>query len=65
MEGKRTVPSFCFSFADHLVRLTTSAERYEIQKLLDAMFEVFFIARELCRYVKRVEDCERLATERA
>lgn len=65
IEGEQSVPKFCFPFAKLAVQLTRRSERNDVQKLMDVVFGVSSDEKERCRHVKRVEDCERLFTERA
>lgn len=63
VEGEQTVPSFCFSFARPAVRLTKRGKKLEAHKLMDAVFDVSFDAKELRWRVTNAEHCERLDTE--
>lgn len=63
-EGERTVPSVCFLLAKHTVRLRRESGSHDVRKLMSVMCNVFFDAQELRCIVKRVEESERLATER-
>lgn len=65
MEAERTVPSFCFSYAELAVRITRIVGKHEIRRLINVVSDVFFDAKELRRHVTRVEDCKCLVIEEA
>lgn len=64
MEGEQIVPDFWFAFDELALELTKRGVRSDVQKLMDVVFNVSIDAKELCRHVKRDEDCDCVAIER-
>lgn len=61
---EKSVPDFCVLFAESALRLASTGVKEQAEKVMRAIFDPSFDAKELRGYVNRVENCELILTEK-
>lgn len=62
--AEKNVPELCILLAESALRLASTGEKKQVEKMMLVIFDLGFEAGELRRYVKEVKDCKRILPDK-